>query len=463
MKKFLFVAALLGSLAGPGRADFKNGQSTDLAFGGPTIFSQIQGIAVDGRGQIYVCDAGFNRVLVYPGGMVTGDGQLPIAVLGQASMDGKLANKGAAQPSATSLSGPSSVAFSGGFLFVADRGNNRVLIYDTVTSNITTDQAAMAVLGQQNFTAAAAARSATGLNSPYGITVEPLGNVWVADSGNQRVVRFPSYTTGSAADYVLGQSSLTASGGGAMSFPIGVTIGSSNALYVADEVWNQVLRYNTAGFKPLGSPPDGLLGQSFFGSIGAGSGPTGLNTPWGAAADAQGDLWVADTHNNRVIRYNNAANKANGAAADLVLGQPNLTDISGGAGDNDLASPTGICVDSDGDVWVCDYDNHRVMRFSALEGPRCKLGSASLKTVGKKIKLTVKGSASGGSGILYVEYSVDGGKKWKKAKGKTKWQFSTTIKAGALKVQVRAVDTRKVKSAVLKLKGKDFKKLKFRN
>jgi sugar lactone lactonase YvrE len=343
------------------------------------------------------------------------------------------------------------------FLFVADRANSRVLAYNV--PSLATNQAALLAYGQQTFTTSAPARTSQGLNSPYGVAFDQPGNLWVADSGNARVVRFPNLINGSAADRVLGQSSLTASDGTAMSFPLNIAFDASGALYTVDFFWNHVIRFKAAAALGDGSPPDGVLGQPNFGQIGAGSGPAGMHTPWGAAVDAQGDLWVADSHNNRVIRYNSAVNKANGAAADLVLGQPNLTSTAGGAGANQMRSPTGVCVTAAGDVWVCDYDNKRVLRFSAIAAPKCKVSSASLKTPRKKkIKITVKGTASGGSGIDFVEFSMNAGKRWEHAQGKTKWQFSKTIRTGALKVQVRAVDTRKIKSPVVKLTGKDFKK-----
>jgi len=454
VSSFLFCLFLV---CRSGFADFTNGQAADLIVGGPDIFLTIEGITVDNQGRLYVSDSGNNRILVFPAGMEPGDAQAPIAILGQTTMAGKLPNKGAT-PSATSLSGPSGMAASNGFLFVADRGNCRVLLYDT--DSLATNQAAFLVLGQQTFATSGAAGTAQGLNSPYGVALDSGHNLWVADSGNARVVRFPEIqSTGMPADRVLGQSSLTAFGGTTMAFPLGLALDGSGALYVTDELWNHVIRFKSASALGDGSPPDGVLGQSNFGLIGAASGPAGLHTPWGAAVDAQGDLWVADSHNNRVVRYNNAVSKANGAAADLVLGQPNLTSNGGGAGANQMSSPTGVCVTAAGDVWVCDYDNQRVLRFSALAAPKCKIGSASLKTLdGKKIRLAVKGTASGGSGIAYVEFSVNAGKKWLPAKGTTKWHFIKTIKAGALKVQVRAVDTRKIKSAVVKVTGKDFKK-----
>jgi len=455
VSSFLFCLFLV---CRSGFADFTNGQAADLVVGGPAIFSTIEGIVVDNQGRLYVSDSGNNRILVFPAGMEPGDAQAPIAILGQTTMAGTLPNKGAA-PSATSLSGPSGMAAYSDRLYVADRGNCRVLRYDT--DILEGNQEASLVLGQQTFTTSGAARTAQGLNSPYGVALDADHNLWVADSGNARVVRFQALfqATGMPADRVLGQSSLTASGGTTMAFPLGIALDASGALYVTDFDWNHVIRFKSASALGDGSPPDGVLGQSNFGLIGAASGPAGLHTPWGAAVDAQGDLWVADSHNNRVVRYNNAVSKANGAAADLVLGQPNLTSNGGGAGANQMSSPTGVCVTAAGDVWVCDYDNKRVLRFSALAAPKCKIGSASLKTLdGKKIRLAVKGTASGGSGIAFVEFSVNAGKKWLPAKGTTKWHFIKTIKAGALKVQVRAVDTRKIKSPVVKVTGKDFKK-----
>lgn len=441
--------------------DFVNGQPADVALGGSGLFSDIYSVAVDSDGLVFVCDRADNRILVFTTGATTGS--QPIAVLGQLDMHSYLPNQGLAQPSASSLFHPYAVTCDNSFLYVADTGNNRVLAYRL--ASIQTGASASVVLGQQTFTTGAAARSSQGVNSPQGLAVRS-SMLWVADTGNQRVLRFRVFDplNGEAAEAVQGQATFTASGGlgvpasGTMSYPVGLAVDSAGALYVVDYQWNHVLRFNDALLKPDGSAADAELGQSNFGLIGEGTGPAGLHSPWGAAVDAQGDLWVADAHNNRVLRYNNARNKPTGGAADLALGQSNLSNAGGGSASDQLSSPVGVWADFAGDIWVVDQGNARVLRYSVHPAVTCKVKSASLKPQGAGIKIGVKGVAGGGTGIAFVEYSTTGGKRWKKAKGKAKWGFSATVAAGALKVQVRATDTRGVQSKAVKVKGSDFKK-----
>jgi hypothetical protein len=107
-------------------------------------------------------------------------------------------------PSATSLNKPSGIAVDfDGTLFVADTGNNRVIVY-----TYTTGMAASAVLGQPDFTSAAAPNppTAASLNNPQGITLDNRGNLVVADRNNNRVLGFePPFETGIEATYLVGQ------------------------------------------------------------------------------------------------------------------------------------------------------------------------------------------------------------------------------------------------------------------
>ncbi len=72
---------------------------------------------------------------------------------------------------------------------------------------------------------------------------------------------------------------------------------------------------------------DGVLGQANFSTAANPNPPdaTSMNQPFGVAVDANGTLWVSDSWNYRVLRFDNAAAKANGAAADGVLGVPLFT------------------------------------------------------------------------------------------------------------------------------------------
>jgi hypothetical protein len=86
--------------------------------------------------------------------------------------------------------------------------------------------------------------------------------------------------------------------------------------------------------------------------------------PPGITVDGAGNLWVADYINNRVVMFQNAATKANGADADGLLGQASFTTFTGPAAQRDrLWGPRGLAVDSRRALWVTEEFNHRVVRF----------------------------------------------------------------------------------------------------
>jgi DNA-binding beta-propeller fold protein YncE len=122
-------------------------------------------------------------------------------------------------------------------------------------------QAATLVLGQSNFTSSSPAHSQTGMNFPTGVTVDPTSHkVFVADQFNNRVLRFSSVTAlsnGAAAEAVLGQADFTshlANRGGAiaantMYYPYSVSVDSGGRLWVADSYNHRILRFDNASTK----------------------------------------------------------------------------------------------------------------------------------------------------------------------------------------------------------------------
>jgi secreted PhoX family phosphatase len=168
-------------------------------------------------------------------------GQAATLVIGQSLLTARDDGVGAA-----GLGSPAGVAFdSHGDLWVADFSNGRVLEY---TPPFTTDEAASLVIGQSSFTTSTATTSATGMYGPVGIAFDSHGDLWVADSGNNRVLEYAApLTSGEAASLVIGQSSFTAeneaTNATGLGYPVGVAFDSSGDLWVADNGNNRVLEY----------------------------------------------------------------------------------------------------------------------------------------------------------------------------------------------------------------------------
>src|SRR5208282_2921940 len=229
-------------------------------------------------------------------------------------------------PTANDLCYPYSVAVdAAGNLYVADNSNNRVLEYNAPLTN---GANANLVLGQSGIFSSSGCNSdteggnptANDLCYPYSVAVDAAGNLYVADNSNNRVLEYNApLTNGANANLVLGQSGILSSTGcnsdtdgsnptaNDLCEPSGVAVDASGDLYVADNGNSRVLEYST----PLtnGATANTVFGQgdSFTSSDcnfgGTSASPGSLCGPSGAAVDASGNLYVADTTNNRVLKY----------------------------------------------------------------------------------------------------------------------------------------------------------------
>jgi uncharacterized protein (TIGR03437 family) len=223
------------------------------------------------------------------------------------------------------------------------------------------------------------------LNSPEGIAVDNSVSppyIYIADTANNRVLGFrysTELTAGSYADVILGQPDrfttiAGGSGGGpstALRLPTGLAVDASGNLYVADTGNNRIIRYATPMAQGSGYQfPNMVIGQTSYAATTANQGGAASASTLaffgssfagrtGIAFDSTGNLWVADIGNNRVLRYPASALQAglNGPAADTALGQPNLTTTLAAAvatSKTGLAAPTGVAFDSKGRLFVTD-------------------------------------------------------------------------------------------------------------
>jgi len=277
---------------------------------------------------------------------------------------------------ASTLNTPKGIAVdpTTGKLFVADYENRRVLRWSSVDKMVN-GAAAEVVLGQPDFTTNTEGTSATTMARPYGIYVDAAGRLWVADFSNARVLRFDNASTipsGSPANKVLGQMDFTTNtintGGisaSTMNRPISVFGDANGNLYVSDRDNRRVLRFNNAAAKDNGDPADGVLGQPDFVTTTAGLDASTLgNRAWGVFVDGTGRLWVCDRDNHRVLGFDNAAAKSNGAAADVVLGQADFVSNATSLTAAGLGDPKGVFVDGLGRLFVVDEGNNRIKIYN---------------------------------------------------------------------------------------------------
>ena len=334
---------------------------------GPTsaLMSGPTGVAVSSTGTLFVSDYLSHRVLRYDSARTKTNGAPADGVLGQSLFT--TSNFGF---SAAAMASPGGIALdASGTLWVADTNNQRVTRFASAATK-PNGGAADGLLGHANFTDPATV-DARRMDGPRGVAQDPVsGKVFVSDTIRNRILRFASAATlqsGASAEAVLGQPDFTSSTEGAtagkLRQPAGLAMDSAGRLWVADRGNGRVLRFDNAASKASGAAADGVLGQANFTTVSSGPSNTLLGSPGAVAINASGTLWVADQANNRCVGWTNAASKANGAAMDLLFGQTNFTTNSAGTTASTLSSPLGIAVADSGKVYVADTNNHRVVRF----------------------------------------------------------------------------------------------------
>jgi DNA-binding beta-propeller fold protein YncE len=168
---------------------------------------------------------------------------------------------------------------------------------------------------------------------PNGIAVDSAGNVYVADTGNDRIQKFDAIGT------YLTQWDGSEGDGGRFSQPKGIAVDSKGNVYVADTSNNRIQKFDADGTH-----------VTHWGEYGVGDGE--FSSPMDIAVDGAGNVYVADTFNNRIQKFD-----ADGTHV-THWGEY-------GVGDGEFIYPMGIAVDSAGNVYVADYYNNRIQKFDA--------------------------------------------------------------------------------------------------
>lgn len=225
------------------------------------------------------------------------------------------------------------------------------------------------VLGQSDFVSTGQDAAANHVADPQGVCVDPAtGKVFVADHFNHRVLRYASadsLANGASAEIVLGQPGFGSSSFGtsaaAMREPFDVAIDSNGNLWVADAFNHRVLRFSNAATITTGAPADLVMGQPDFVTSTSGTDANELNFPNAIAFDAEGNLYIADGDNARVIIHLNPSAKTDGASADVMLGQAAYGPPSFMTSQQILHYPGGLAVDANGTLFVSSYATHRIL------------------------------------------------------------------------------------------------------
>ncbi len=382
----------------------------------------VTGLAVAGN-RLIVCDGGLpflapnnHRILIFPNLSELGVGAAAAVVIGQPEF-----GKNTPGLSEKSFNNPIGISTDGQRLAVADTNNNRVLIFNRIPTE--NGAAAELVVGQSDFKSSAAGVGRGGLRAPNGVFLDGQ-RLFVADTGNHRVLIFNSLpaSNGAQADVVLGQADFNARADQAASatslrdptsaFTDGLRLIVADLGHNRVLIWNRVPTSNNAA-------ADVVIGQPDFNSEAAGTGPASLDFPRHAFL-AGGRLFLADAGNNRILIYEQLPT-SNGVAADVVLGQADFRTATapGTAPDRltagDLSTPLALASSGSG-ILVADTGHRRVLRFVPglpLFDPGSVLSAANFggnglaRVTGVQVEVQAEGELP--AGTYYIKVTAEGG------------------------------------------------------
>jgi hypothetical protein len=316
-----------------------------------------------------------NRVLIY-NSIPTSNNASADVVLGQTDMASN-ALYGSGSPTANMFYQNWDFDYSGGKLAVAEYGNNRVLIYNSLPTQ--NGASANIVVGQSSMTTNTSGTTFLTLKGPAGVTLDStLNKLLITDGDNHRVLIYNSIPTSNnaSADVVIGQADMThgSSNAGGLSakslyYPLSTYVDSQTGkLFVIDQDNNRVLIFNSIPTSNNASA-DVVIGQPDMSHNTANNGGIGANTLHfpGKVFVYGSKLFISDNYNNRVLIFNSIPT-SNNASADVVIGQPDMshnTANNGGIGANTLYFPASVYTDGTR-LSISDGYNNRILIYNTI-------------------------------------------------------------------------------------------------
>ena len=339
---------IITTVAGNGANRF----SGDGGLSASATLNSPQAVAVDATGNLYIADGGNRRIRrVGPDGIIT-----TVAGAGDAGSSGD----GGAATSASLGFVTGVTVDAANNLYIADPGNNRVR---KVTGGgiITT----VAGSGAPGFSGDGGPATSASLTSPQGVAVDRSGSLYVTDSRNQRIRKVNSSGTITT---LAGNGTQGFSGDGgpalnaALKSPTSGAVDIAGSLYFADRD-NQRIRKVSSDGTITTVAGDGFTqsGQGRFTGDGGPATTASLNNPEGVALDLAGGLYVADAGNHRIRKVG----AGSGIATIVGNGQGEFSGDGGLPTNASLAGPKGVALDQAGNLYIADTGNNRVRKVLA--------------------------------------------------------------------------------------------------
>lgn len=352
---------IINTFAGNGQIGYVNATGD----GGPAVDAQLQlpsGVSVDSSGNVYIADTAHNQIRkVTTAGVIdtiVGDGYPgfygdPTSVAGQ---NGQTTTTPSPAISAE-LNHPQDVFVdTSGNLYIADTQNGAIRKVGT-DNNISTVVGAPTSAGI-TYSGDGGAAAAAGLIEPYSVVIDGTGQIFIAERADGRI---RMVNNKGIINTLVGTGTLGFAGDGStaskaqLNLPTGVALDSSGNVYIADSANNRIRKDAGGTLTTIG----GNGGYSYSGDGGKATAAQ-LYAPQAVAVDAAGNLYIADTANN-VIRK---------VTTDGVISTFAGTGTAGNGGDNGAAasaqlnSPEGVAVDSAGNVYIADTANSKIRKVT---------------------------------------------------------------------------------------------------
>jgi len=329
-------AGMVTTLAGvAGSAGNNDGTGSAARFRNP------RGVAVDGAGNVYVADSGNDTIRkIGPNGAVS-------------TLAGLAGNPGSvdAMGSAARFQTPLAVAVTGGgTVYVADYANQTIRAI-TPSGSVATFAGTAGSSGSADGTGPSAR-----FNSPQAVAVDGAGNVYVADSGNNTVRKIsPGRVVITLAGLARSSGSVEGVGVAArFSYPTGVAVDSTGNVYVGDAGNNTIRKVTPAAAVTT------VAGLAATPGTADGSGPAArFSFPTGVVADGAGNIYIADSANHTIRKITPAG------VVSTFAGRAEVSGSADGSGPNArFSAPQGLAADAAGNLYVADTSNHTIRKIT---------------------------------------------------------------------------------------------------
>ena len=322
--------------------------------GGPAVEAELRnpsGVAVDGAGNLYIADTVNHRIRkVDSTGTIT-----TVAGTGQYGFGGD-----GGPATAVRLAYPDDVAVDGaGNLYIAESSDDRVRKVDS-TGTITT----IAGTGRFGFRGDGGPAVKADLFNPSGVAVDGAGNLYIADVSNHRIRKVDS--TGTITTIAgTGGSGFSGDGGPAVEAklynPRGVAVDGAGNLYIAESGNERIRKVDSTGTITTIAG----TGERGFSGDGGPAVEAKLYNPRGVAVDGAGNLYISDATNSRIRKVDSTGTITTVAGT----GQYGFSGDDGPAPAARLAFPRGVAVDGAGNLYIADFGNHRIRKLTPMTGP----------------------------------------------------------------------------------------------